>query len=126
MADRIFFRDMVFHARHGVFPEEEKLGQRFHVDIDGHIDFRPWSRTDEFAKAVSYQDIYETVRVVVEGPRVNMIETLAERIAQAVLAAFPPVEAVRVEVRKPAAAIAGVFETVGVEITRTRRDLDPA
>lgn len=120
MSDRIFIRGVQVHAHHGVFEEEKKLGQRFIFDVDYWVEAKPYARADDYTEAVSYNDVYETVIEVAKGPRVNLIEALAERIAQTLLARFAPINVVRVEVHKPAAPIAGVFSDVGVEITRRR------
>ncbi len=119
--DRVFFRGIVLFAHHGVHPEEETLGQRFEVDLDCWIDATACSLTDNTAKAVRYDHVYETVRaIVVDGERVQLIETLAERIAAGLLADYPAVARVRVEIRKPGAPVPAVFDAVGVEITRRR------
>lgn len=120
MSDRIFLRGVQLHARHGVFEEERRLGQRFIVDVDYWVDLTGYARTDDFRGAVSYNDVYLTLMEIAAGEPVNLIETLAERIAAALLARFAPIEAVRVQVHKPSAPIAGVFGDVGVDITRRR------
>jgi dihydroneopterin aldolase len=116
MTDRIFFRGITLFGRHGVFAEEQTLGQRFVVDLDCWLDLRPAGASDRTADTVNYTRIYEAVRAAVEDERF----ALAQRIAARILAAFPPIASVRVEVRKPSAPIQGHFDTVGVEITRTR------
>jgi 7,8-dihydroneopterin aldolase/epimerase/oxygenase len=120
MTDRIFFRGITLFGRHGVFAEEQTLGQRFVVDLDCWLDLRPAGASDRTADTVNYTRIYEAVRAAVEDERFALIEALAQRIAARILAAFPPIASVRVEVRKPSAPIQGHFDTVGVEITRTR------
>jgi 7,8-dihydroneopterin aldolase/epimerase/oxygenase len=121
MTDRIFLRGMRFFARHGVFEEEARLGQTFEVDLECLLDMRFYSRTDDAAAAVRYDHLFDTVRdVVVSGERVGLIETLGERIAEAVLGRFARLDQVRVVVRKPAAPIDGMFDTLGIEITRGR------
>lgn len=120
MNDRIFLRGIQVHAHHGVFEEERRLGQRFVFDVDYWLDVSGYAGADDIAGAVSYGDVYETVVEIAKGPPVDLIETLAERIAGAVLERFPTVSAVRVEVHKPSAPIAGVFSDVGVDVTRRR------
>jgi dihydroneopterin aldolase len=120
MSDRIFIRGIQVHAYHGVFEEEKTLGQRFIFDVDYWVDARGYAQTDEYAGAVSYTDVHETVIGVATGPRVNLIEALAERVADALLERFAAIEMVRVELHKPGAPIPGVFSDVGIEITRRR------
>ena len=120
MSDRIFIRGVQVHAHHGVFEEEKKLGQRFVFDVDYWLEAKAYARADDYGGAVSYNDVYETLIEVVKGPRFDLIEALAERIAQTILQRFQTINLVRVEVHKPSAPIAGVFSDVGVEITRSR------
>lgn len=117
-ADRVFLRDVPFFGRHGVFPEEQVLGQRFVLDVEWWLDTRPAAWADDAALTVSYQAVYDHMKAVVEDEPVHLIETLAERIATRLLDHFPAVEQVRVVVRKPGAPISGVFGDVGVEIIR--------
>lgn len=119
MLDRVFIKDMVFFARHGLFEEEAKLGQRFEVDVDcRHAPSRDGAGQPP---GIDYAKVYEAVKAIVEGERLDYIETLAERIADAVLARFRPVDEIVVTVRKPSAPIPGIYSTVGVEITRRRQ-----
>ncbi|WP_436637678.1 dihydroneopterin aldolase [Microbaculum sp. FT89] len=121
MSDRIFFRGIVLFGRHGLFEEEERLGQRFEIDLDCQVDLSRPGRSDHFGDTIDYGRVYETVRAIVEDERFKLIEALAERIADSLLASFEQLEAVRVEIRKPSAPIPGVFETVGIEIHRDRK-----
>ncbi|MCM8750122.1 dihydroneopterin aldolase [Thermomicrobiaceae bacterium CFH 74404] len=120
-ADVIILRGMVFYGYHGVHPEEQRLGQRFLVDLEARCDLRPAGTSDEPAQTVNYSDLYRVAREIVEGRPRQLVETLAEEIAAGVLARFPLVESVTVTVWKPGAPIAGsVLERVGVQITRER------
>lgn len=118
--DRIFYRGIVLFARHGVKAEEERLGQRFEIDLDCCLDLAPAGVSDDVALTVDYGAVYAVVREIVEGERFYLIEALAERIAGRLLRQFAPIAEVRVEIRKPAAPVPGVFDTVGVEIVRRR------
>ncbi|GGF62198.1 dihydroneopterin aldolase [Azorhizobium oxalatiphilum] len=118
--DRLFLRALPFFAHHGVYEEERRLGQRFIVDADWWLDARPAAWADKAELTVSYQDVYEHIKAVVEDDPVNLIETLAERIASRLLDHFPLIDQVRIAVHKPGAPITGVFGDVGVEITRQR------
>ncbi|MDF2997473.1 MAG: folB [Xanthobacteraceae bacterium] len=120
MSDRIYLRGIELFAHHGLFPEEAKLGQRFIVDIDWWLDVHPAAEHDDYAETVGYDKVFETVTKVSADQRFHIIEAFAEAIATAVLARFPRVEKVRIEVHKPNAPIPGVFGDVGVEIVRVR------
>jgi len=116
----IRLRGMRFYGYHGALAAERELGQRFEVDVELALDLRPAGQSDDLARTVNYAAVYDDVRRVVEGPPCRLIEALAERIAAHVLADYPPVLAVAVRVRKPAAPVAGILETVEVEIERSR------
>ncbi len=121
MSDRILVKDLQIFARHGVLPEEARLGQRFSVDVTAHLDLRPAAESDDYAKTVGYDALVRLVIETFTARRFSLIEAAAEAVAQALLAAFPLIERVVVEVRKPAAAIDAVFDHVGVVIDRSRR-----
>src|ERR687894_2973063 len=99
--DRILLEGMVFHGRHGTLPAERDLGQPFVVDIELCLDLRPAGLSDELTQTVDYSEVHRQAKEIVEGPPVNLTETLAERIAKAILDAHVPVETVRVKVAKP-------------------------
>jgi dihydroneopterin aldolase len=117
--DKIFFNQMYFYAYHGVYTEENRLGQRFYVDLELGLDFRPSALTDDLSKTVNYAEVYEVVRKEVEETRVKLLETLAERIADRLLQGFP-IQQILVRLTKPDPPIPGYYQSVGVEILRRR------
>lgn len=118
--DKIILEGMVFYGYHGVNQAERELGQRFVVDLELSRDLSEAGITDDLEKTVNYASVYKVAREIVEGPPANLIETVAERLAAAVLDRFP-VEAVRVRVRKPWAPVKGsVLSSATVEISRSR------
>jgi dihydroneopterin aldolase len=120
MSDRIILKDLQVFARHGVLPEEKRLGQRFAVDVTAYLDLRPAGASDDYNKTVCYDAMTQAVTETLTQRRFRLIEAAAEAIAATVLARFPAVERVAVEVRKPSAAIDAVFAHVAVAIERTR------
>ncbi|MDI3339403.1 MAG: dihydroneopterin aldolase [Sphaerobacter sp.] len=118
--DRIILEGMVFYGYHGVHPEERALGQRFVVDLEVACDLRPAGSTDELDRTISYSELYQIARRVVEGTPRALIEAVAESIADAVLAASPAIEEVTVTVWKPEAPIKGILRRAGVRIRRAR------
>jgi dihydroneopterin aldolase len=117
--DKIFFNGMRFYAYHGVYPEENRLGQRFVVDLEIGLDLAPAGRNDDLAQTVNYAEVYEAVRLEVEEKQVRLLETLAENIAGMLLERFS-LEEVRVRVTKPDPPIPGHYDAVGVEIVRRK------
>jgi len=120
MSDQVVLAGMVFLARHGVNDWEKIEPQRFEVDVELGLDVRAAAAGDDLTGTVDYRVIYEAVRTVVEGASVDLIETLAERIAAAVLAADTRIDDVVVRVRKPDVDLGGPLEYAGVELRRTR------
>ena len=124
--DRILLEGMVFHGRHGTLPAERELGQPFVVDVELRLNLRPAGLSDDLAQTVDYGEVHRRAKEIVEGPPVNLTETVAERIAAAVLVEHPAVEVVRVKVAKPHVRLGDtVLAGSAVEISR-RREADPA
>lgn len=119
--DRIFLEGLIFYAYHGVHLEEKKLGQRFIVDITMTRDLCAAGTTDDLTRTTSYSDVYRQARAIAEGGPYDLIETVAEKIAAAVLATYAEVQDIRVTVRKPDVPIKGsILRAVGVEVFRAR------
>jgi 7,8-dihydroneopterin aldolase/epimerase/oxygenase len=121
MRDRIVLAGMAFEARHGVNDWEKAQAQPFEVDVELILRTRDAGTSDELAQTVDYREVYEAVRLVLEGPPVDLIETLAESIARDVLAASARARKVIVRVRKPDVRLGGPLAYAGVEIVRIRR-----
>jgi 7,8-dihydroneopterin aldolase/epimerase/oxygenase len=119
--DTILLEGMSFFGYHGTLPAERALGQRFLVDVELHCDLRAAGTADDLTKTVDYSTVYHRVREIVEGPPVALTETVAERIATAVLQEHPTVESVRVRVSKPQVRLeGGVLTGSAVQIVRHR------
>lgn len=119
--DSILLEGMVFHGRHGTLPAERELGQPFVVSVELRLDLRPAGRSDDLSQTVDYGQVHQRAKEIVEGPPVNLTETVAESIAAAVVEEFPAVEAVRVRVAKPHVRLGGtVLAASAVEILRRR------
>lgn len=114
MSDKIVLTDLRFHAYHGVFPEEHRFGAEFRVDIEITTTF---GTQDDLTESVDYGAVYDVAEDVVTGERCDLIETVAQRIAERVLA-ISRVHAVTVRVHKPHAPLPGVFGDVYVEVHR--------
>ena len=115
--DRVLLNGLVFYGYHGTLPEENRIGQRFIVDIEVSVDTRPAAANDDLTKTVNYVAVYNETKAIVEGPVCQLIETVAERIAEAVLK-HDGAQAVRVRIRKPDVPIPAMLDFVGVTIVR--------
>ena len=119
MADRIFIDGIRGVGHHGVFDSERRDGQEFVVDIELSVDTAPAAQSDALAATVDYGAVAVAVHHVIVGEPVDLIETLADRIASACLA-FEGAHAVIVTVHKPSAPIPVPFDDVRVRIERHR------
>ncbi|HET7488623.1 MAG TPA: dihydroneopterin aldolase [Acidimicrobiales bacterium] len=120
MADAVELRGLRVVGRHGLLPHERDRDQPFEVDLDLHLDLAPAGASDALADTVDYGAVVAATARVVAGPRVDLLETLAQRIADAVLA-DARVEAVTVAVRKLRPPVPADLATAGVRISRRRR-----
>ena len=119
--DTILIKELEVYAYHGVFPEEKRQGQRFLLDVTLHLDLSRAGQTDDLADTVSYADVTETVRAAMTARSYDLIERAATCVAEAVLAAYPPVAAVTVRLIKPDAPVDAAFAYMAVEIHRERK-----
>ena len=120
MTDTIFITGVVVHARHGVMEHETEVGQRFVIDLELFSDLSDASRSDRLADTVSYSQVVSTATAAFKNANYKLLERAAGAVADAILAAFPRIRAVKVTVHKPHAPIAEIFEDVGVVLTRNR------
>ena len=117
--DRILLDDVRFYGPHGVTRAEQAVGAWFSVDAELALDLAPAALSDDLRATVDYGGIARRIVEIGTGQRVNLIERLAARIAEALLKEFG-VDEVRVRVRKLTPAMDGVMGTPGVELTRRR------
>ncbi|GAA4679918.1 dihydroneopterin aldolase [Phytohabitans rumicis] len=119
MTDQITLTGLRARGRHGVYDFEREQGQDFVVDVVLDLDLGPAARSDDVADTVHYGELAERLVAVVTGEPVNLIETLAERLATLCLA-DRRVAAATVTVHKPQAPIAHEFADVAVTVSRWR------
>ncbi|MCD2168701.1 dihydroneopterin aldolase [Microbacterium sp. JC 701] len=117
--DRITLTGVRAVGFHGVYPDEKRDGQEFVVDAVLHLPLRRAAETDDVVDTVHYGELAERLVAVVEGEPVDLIETLAQRLADEVLT-DRRVETVTITVHKPKAPITVPFGDVSVTITRGR------
>lgn len=117
--DRVALHGLRVRGHHGVFEREREEGQTFVVDVELGLDTRPAAVGDDLTKTVHYGVLAEEIVAVVEGDPVDLIETLAQRIADTCLA-HSPVQEAEVIVHKPEAPITVPFDDVTITIKRSR------
>ena len=117
--DELTITGIECRAHHGVFEFERREGQLFVVDLTLGLDTRPAAASDDLADTVDYGALARDVVGVVEGEPVDLLETLAQRIADVCLV-DERVEWTEVTVHKPAAPVPATFADVALTIHRSR------
>ncbi|MFC0680544.1 dihydroneopterin aldolase [Lysobacter korlensis] len=117
--DRIRLVGLRAFGHHGVFPDERRDGQEFLLDVTAWLDLAPAAASDDLTETVHYGELAEALVHAVERDPVDLIETVAQRCADLVLA-YDAVQRVEVTVHKPAAPIAVPFTDVEVTVVRER------
>ena len=117
--DEITVTGLRAFGRHGVFDFEREQGQEFVVDVTMNVSTRRAAETDDVTDTIHYGEVAERVAAIVGGEPVNLVETLAQRIADDLLSDERVVLAV-VTVHKPSAPIAVPFTDVSITIRRGR------
>jgi 7,8-dihydroneopterin aldolase/epimerase/oxygenase len=120
-ADRLALRGLRGVGHHGVFEHERRDGQEFVVDVELGLDTRPAAAADDLGATVHYGELAERLHASLTTEPVDLIETLAQRLAEICLAE-KPVSWVEVTVHKPHAPIAVPFDDVTLTIHRSRDD----
>jgi dihydroneopterin aldolase len=115
--DRVSLVGLRAFGRHGVLADERINGQEFIIDAVLWLDTRPAAATDDLTQTVSYADVAHQLHKIVTGEPVQLIETLAERLADACLA-YERIEQVEITVHKPSAPIPLPFKDVTVTVRR--------
>ena len=117
-ADRITLTGLEVFAHHGVFDFEREQGQRFLIDVELSVDLSPAASGDDLGSTVHYGVLAEAIVAAVERDPVDLIETVAERVASVALS-FAGVAEVRATVHKPDAPIEAPFADVSVTVVRS-------
>ena len=119
LTDELTVRGIECFGHHGVFDFERRQGQTFVIDLTLGIVSAPAAASDDLRDTVDYGSLVASVQAAVETDPVDLIETLAQRIAGVCLL-DARVQWVRVTVHKPDAPIEATFADVALTITRKR------
>jgi 7,8-dihydroneopterin aldolase/epimerase/oxygenase len=117
--DRISVTGIEVFAHHGVLAHERELGQRFVVDLVLELDLAPAAASDDVTDTVHYGELAADVAALVAGEPVDLIETVADRVAARCLT-DERVQAVEVTVHKPSAPLPVVAAEVAATVRRAR------
>ncbi len=116
--DRIRIQELEVFANHGVFPEENALGQKFVLSAVLYTDTRKAGMTDDLSASIHYGEVSQMIRDFVEGHTFKLLESVVERLAVELLTKVPNLNRVWLEIQKPWAPVHLPLKTVSVEIER--------
>lgn len=118
--DKIRIKNLECYARHGVYIEENRLGQKFVVSAELCMDTRKAGMKDDLDCSVDYGRVCHMINGFMQENTFKLIETVAEKLAELILTEFPLVKQITIEIKKPWAPIGLPLESASVEITRRR------
>ena len=117
--DKIEIRDLEIFANHGVFPEENVLGQKFVVSAVMYTDTRPAGLKDDLSSSINYGEVSHMITEFACKHTYKLLEALAENLAEMLLMNLPLLKKVTLRIEKPWAPVGLPLKTVAVEITRS-------
>lgn len=116
--DEIHIEALEVYAYHGVFPDEKRRGQLFLVNAVLYTDTRKAGKSDQLEQSTDYGDVCNFITEWMENNNCNLIETVAEKLAENVLLKYDLINEIDLEIRKPEAPIEQPFGCVSVKIHR--------
>ena len=118
ISDKIILNGMRFYGFHGVHDEERKAGQYFLVNLECITDLHKAGISDNIEETINYSDIYQNVRNIVEGEPRNLLETVAEEIADILLSIYR-IKQLTIRIAKPDLVLqGGSLDYAAIEIVR--------
>ena len=115
---------MQFVSHSGVLESEKEQGQNFVISLTLSIPRIKGCKTDDVRDTVDYSRVFSMVKDYVENLSCDLIEYMAHGIIVMLMRSFSSIEIIKCEIKKPTAPIDGVFESMNVVITRTRKQLE--
>lgn len=120
MADLVIAKGMQFWGTHGYYPEENKYGAKFVIDIVAEANVDKMCQYDQYeGGGVSYLTLFQVAKRVCENEQYKLLQKLAQRISDEIFELEPDIIKLTVTVKKPFAALGGIVDYVGVTIDRT-------
>ncbi|MEZ7734853.1 dihydroneopterin aldolase [Gemella sp. 27098_8_149] len=118
----LFIDNLEVFANHGLFEEENKLGQKFIFDIECELNYKKAMFSDEMTDSISYADIAEVVVKTATTNTFNLLERLSGEILKNIFTEFSQIENIKLKINKPGAPIKYHFEKCGVEVKVSREE----
>lgn len=119
---QILIEKLDIYAYHGVFAEEERLGQRFLIDLVLDADLRPAATSDALTDTVDYGRVVGIVAETFTTRRFQLLEAAAKAIADALFAEFSAITRIEITLRKPAPPIPATLAATGIRLSFRRDD----
>lgn len=117
--DKIKIENLEVFANHGVFPEENRLGQKFLLSAVLYTDTRRAGQTDDLAVSIHYGEVCQFIDSYMKKQTYQLLERVAETLAEELLLTIPNLKKIKLEIKKPWAPIGLPLESVSVKITRS-------
>ena len=124
MKTKLFISSLEVFANHGLFEEENKLGQKFIFDIECEVNYQKALFSDEMADSISYADIADVIYKTSIENTFNLLERLAGEVVKNIFNTFPEVKEIKLAINKPAAPIKYHFKECGVKLLITRKEYE--
>lgn len=118
MYDTITIKDLEVYAHHGVYEEENKLGQKFLVTVKLYTDFSDATEDDNIEKSIDYGDVSHKITEFLQKNTYNLIETAADNLASMLLENYDLLNGVQIEIKKPWAPIGLPLDYPSVKLER--------
>lgn len=118
--DKVKIRNLEVYCNHGVFKEENILGQKFLVSVDLYTDIREAGQFDDLTKSIHYGDVCHFITKYMKENTYMLIEAAAEHLAETLFLEYSQLDKLKLEIKKPWAPIGLPIESVSVEISRSR------
>ena len=116
--DKIEIKELEIFANHGVFPEENVLGQKFVISATLYTSTRTAGLTDDLTASIHYGEVSQMITRFVQEHTYKLLETVVENLARMLLLTLPSLQKVTLKIEKPWAPVGLPLKTVSVEITR--------
>lgn len=117
--DKIRLTNVQVYGYHGVFPHEKEAGQLFRVDVELSLDLSPAGKSDDLAATVDYVAVYRTILEVFSEKKANLVEHVAERLAEKLLC-FSSVKSAKIVIHKPHVPVEKFSGQFSIEIVRNK------
>ena len=118
--DQLRIKDLEVYAYHGVFAAEKELGQRFVLDLILEYDMTRAAKSGELTASVHYGELAQELVKWCQESKEDLIETLAYKLIDRIFLAYPLVQKISLEVKKPWAPVPLPLDTCSVRLQREK------